>query len=216
LARCVHIPVAVRINALFADTPAEVDQALACGARILMLPMSRTVEDVREFLGIVDHRARTIIQIETPQLAEDVHALTDLDWDYAYIGLNDLMVARGGHSIWEALLDGTAQRICQALWGRRYGFGGCTFLGGGQPIINVLILHELVRLGGSVALMRRTFKRELTDRNLMAEMEGLRQFFIASEQRGPAARQYDYAHLRRILKEIIGIHPGTATAGSHS
>jgi len=203
LVQAVQLPVTVRINGLNPRTAEEVDRALSCGAKILMLPMAKSVEEVGTFLRIVGHRARTIIQVETPQLADDVGNLKTLDWDYAYIGLNDLMVARGGHSIWEALLDGLAQKICHSLQGRRYGFGGCTVLGGGRPIINILILHELIRLGGSIALLRRTFKNEILDRDLAVEIKALQSFLIASRQRGPKARAYDHEYLRRWIKTSI-------------
>lgn len=123
----------------------------------------------------------------------------DLDWDIAYIGLNDLMVASGRSSIWEALADGTAEKICRSLHGRVYGFGGSTILGGGEPIINVLILHEMIRLGASVTIMRRTFKRELLDRDFNAEIEVLRAFIRCSEKRGLQAILFDREHLVRFI-----------------
>jgi hypothetical protein len=173
------------------------------GAKILMLPMAHTVEEVKIFLKLVDGRAKTIIQIETPALATEAAALTMLDWDYAYIGLNDLMVATGKSSIWQALFDGTAESICKQLKGRAYGFGGSTILGGGEPIINALILHELIRLGGSISVMRRTFKKELLDRDFNLEIKALREFVKCSESRGPQAILQDHKHLLRILKDYL-------------
>jgi len=203
LSKILHIPVTVRINALGEHTPIEVESAIDNGARILMLPMAYNSKQVEEFLSIVNKRAKTIIQIETPSLTKDLASLKKLRWNYVYIGLNDLMVAKGGHSIWEALLDGTAEKICNALQGRSYGFGGSTILGGGEPIINILILHELIRLGGSISVMRRTFKKELLDRNLKAEIKLLRNFIKCSKQRGVLAKKHDHEHLHRIINKII-------------
>ncbi len=152
---------------------------------------------------IVNGRAKSIVQIETPQLVEQLADFKDLDWDIAYIGLNDLMVASGRSSIWEALADGTAEKICRGLHGRVYGFGGSTILGGGEPIINVLILHEMIRLGASVTIMRRTFKRELLDRDLNAEIEVLRAFISSSEKRGEQAILFDREHLVRFIHNLI-------------
>ena len=184
ISKNVKIPVIVRINPLGIHTASELDCALDNGAKIIMLPMARSVEEVKTFLKIVNGRAKTIIQIETPSLATDISNLKCLDWDYAYIGLNDLMVASGKSSIWQAISDGTAESICGNLKGRVYGFGGSTILGGGEPIINALILHELVRLGGSISVMRRTFKTELLDRDFSLEMSALRRFIKCSEARG--------------------------------
>jgi hypothetical protein len=113
------------------------------------------------------------------------------------------MVAYGGSSIWESLLDGTAERICGNLHDRVYGFGGATVLGGGEPIINILVLHEMVRLGASVTVMRRTLKRELLDRDFNAEICALRAFISCSEKRGKQAIMFDHEHLVRLLHKDV-------------
>ncbi len=193
------IPVSVRINSLWKNTSTEVDAAIANGAKIIMLPMAKSLNDVKQFLSIVDGQAKTIVQIETPELVEQLEGFNGLDWDIAYIGLNDLMVSYGRSSIWETFSDGTAERICGSLCGRVYGFGGSTILGGGEPIINILILHEMVRLGASVTVMRRTLKRELLDSDFNAEIKALRVFVSCSEKRGKQAILFDHEHLLRLI-----------------
>lgn len=196
------IPVSVRINALGDQTQSEVDTALNNGAKNIMLPMANTIKEVKEFLKIMDKRAKTIIQIETPSLVKELDDFKDLDWDYAYIGLNDLMVASGRHNIWEAIADGTTDEICSHLRGRKYGFGGTTIIGGGDPICGALILHEQVRLGVSMSLMRRTFKSELLDRDLITEMQLLRAFVQCSKKRGPNAMESDRQRLLKVIQQL--------------
>jgi hypothetical protein len=203
LSNNLQIPITARINSIYKDTASEVECALSNGAKIIMLPMATSLEEVKKFLAIVDKRAKTIVQIETPSLVKKIAEFKHLDWDYAYIGLNDLMVASGRHSIWEAILDGTAESICNNLRGRTYGFGGSTILGGGEPIINVLILHELVRLGGSMSIMRRTFLRELLDRDLNMEIKALREFISCSEKRGEQAKLNDHKYLLRFIRKTV-------------
>ena len=113
------------------------------------------------------------------------------------------IILRGGNSIWEAVSDGTVETICRKLKGRKYGFGGSTVLGGGKPINGDLILHELVRLGGCMSIMRRTFKRELLDRDFDAEIKALRYFVSCSEKRGVNARMYDHNRLLEAIRRII-------------
>ena len=197
------IPVVVRVNPFGEHTASEITCALDNGAKIIMLPMAANSLEAKKFLKLVDYRAKTIIQVETPSLANEIEKFSSLDWDYAYIGLNDLMVARGQRSIWQAVFDGTAESICRKLRGRAYGFGGSTILGGGEPIVNALILHELVRLGGSISVMRRTFKNELLDRDLNLEMRALHEFVKCSEKRGPQAIQRDHEHLIRVLSLFL-------------
>jgi hypothetical protein len=206
LSRVLKIPVTVRVNKLGDYTPREVDCAIANGARLLMLPMARMIDDVKNFLKIVSGRAKTIIQIETIDLISQVSELTRLKWDYVYIGLHDLMIERGGRVIWEAVLDGTVQKIFEHLRGRSYGFGGITVLGGGEPIKFEYILHELTRLNCSFSFLRRTFKKEIMDRNMEAEIKSLRAFIASSLLRGPQAKQHDHerlcAAIRKHIKEL--------------
>ena len=197
------IPVIVRVNPIGKHTDSEVKCAIHNGAKIIMLPMASDIDEVNKFLKLVDKRTKTIIQIETPSLANQAANLVTLDWDYAYIGLNDLMVASGKRSIWQAIIDGTAESICSHLRGRAYGFGGSTILGGGEPIINLLILHELVRLGGTISVMRRTFKNELLDRDINIEMNALKKFVKCSERRGPQAIKQDHDHLLKIINNYL-------------
>ena len=203
LSKVLKIPVIVRVNKLGEYTPGEVDCAIENGAKILMLPIARTIRDVEKFLDIVSKRAKTIIQIETVDLISQVSELASLNWDYVYIGLHDLMIERGGRTIWEAVLDGTVKKIFERLKGRSCGFGGITVLGGGDPINFEYILHELTRLKCSLSFLRRTFKKEVMDRNLEAEITALRAFIEASSQRGPRAMQYDYNRLCDSIRRHI-------------
>ena len=203
LSKVLKIPVTVRVNKLGEHTPHEVGKAIENGARILMLPMARTIRDVETFLAIVSKRAKTIIQIETVDLVTQMSELSRLNWDYVYIGLHDLMIERGGRVIWEAVLDGTVQKILEPLHGRLYGFGGITVLGGGDPINFEYILHELTRLNCSLSFLRRTFKKEIMDRNMEAEIKALRAFIECSLQRGPQAMQHDHNRLCEAIKRHI-------------
>ncbi len=200
LSHALSIPVTVRVNPLGPDTRSEVDHALDCGAGILMLPVASSVEQVDQFLDLVNGRAATLIQIETGSLVRHLPTLSTLPWDYAYLGLNDLMVEGHKHLIWDSITDGTVEQVCRQLQGRRYGFGGATIVGGGgEPIINTLILHESVRLGGSIIVLRRMLKRELLDRDLDAEMAALRAFFRASVKRGDKAKMSDHETLLQAI-----------------
>jgi hypothetical protein len=199
----VRIPVTVRINPINKHTTSEIKTAISNGARTIMLPMAKSCCEVREFLSIVDGQAKTMVQIETPSLIRELTELTSLNWDYAYIGLNDLMVASKKCSIWESISDGTVERVCMKLKGRAYGFGGSTLIGGGDPILGSLILHELIRLGGEVSLLRRTFKQELLDRDIQTEISALREFIRCSQKRGPQAMLHDHETLLKAIEKSV-------------
>ena len=205
IATAVSCPVIVRVNGMGPHTPNEIELALDCGARGLILPMSMTAADVSRFLDLVDSRARTIVQVETQALVEELDALVKLDWDAVYIGLHDLMLSRGAQSMWQAVLDGTVEHVFRTLHERRVGFAGATVVGGGHPIRFTQILQELSRLGASLTFLRRSFKREIQDRDMAAEINSIQAAWAASNARGPDAVHTDQQALYTELQRFIGV-----------
>jgi hypothetical protein len=161
-----------------------------------MLPMAKSAREVEKFLERVAGRARTIVQIETQSLVEDCAHLKALPWDYAFIGLNDLMISRGAEWLWEPLHDGTLDEVCGQLAGRRIGFGGITVIGGGEPLRFTDLLREYGRLGCTFSFLRRTFHKEIGDRDLRAELDAVQATWSAIVRRGPAAVQQDHLDFR--------------------
>jgi 2-keto-3-deoxy-L-rhamnonate aldolase RhmA len=199
LAARLRIPVTVRVDRLQENTASDVEIALDHGAGAIMLPMAEQASDVKRFARLVRGRARTIIQIETESLVRQCDALRSVDWDCAYIGLNDLMVSRGTRWIWEPLADGTVERIFDILGDRALGFGGVTVVGGGRPLPFVELLREMARLGCRLSFLRRTFKAEILDRDISAEVAAVRATWTAARRRGPQAVQQDRAQFRQRL-----------------
>ncbi len=197
------LPVTVRING-FPRGEAEIETALDHGAKVLMLPMAHTPAEVEKFLRCVRGRARTIVQIETAELAGKCADLAQLGWDYAFIGLNDLMISRGGSWLWEPLYDGTIDRIFHALPGRSLGFGGITVIGGGHPLPFDELLREFSRLGASFSFMRRTFHREMVGRDLAAEIMALQAVWHANNRRSSETVESDHLSFQALLTLLRG------------
>lgn len=195
------IPVTVRVNPLGEYSNDEIDLAIDCGAKVIMLPMSKTIDDVEQFLKIVNNRTETLIQIETPEMVSEVKEFSKLPWDYAHVGLNDLMVAKGNKSIWEAVVDGTVEDVCTNLEGKKFGFGGVTILGGGTPIPFNLILNEMVRMKCSMGILRRSFKAEIMDRDMKSEIDILRMYIKSSSKRGLESVIHDHELLTKIINK---------------
>ncbi|MCG8430345.1 MAG: aldolase/citrate lyase family protein [Candidatus Omnitrophica bacterium] len=200
LVKAVSLPITVRVNSPGKALRDEVELALAHGARIIMLPMARRVEEVSGFLNMVGSRAQTLVQIETLPLVDKLREFAALSWDYAYIGLNDLSVARKSPFIWDAVFDGTVENICGSLQGRKFGFGGMTVIGGGDPLPFTLLLHEYIRMGCSIGLLRRCFKKDILDRDLRMEIQVLRTYIEASRKRKVQAVQSDHQRLMDCLQ----------------
>ena len=170
----VKIPVTVRINSLGLQTKSEISEAIINGAQIIMLPMASDSQEVKKFIDLVDGRARTIVQIETQSLVKQCHQLKSLPWDYAYIGLNDLMISRGSRYLWDSLLDGTVSHVYETLADRSVGFAGITVVTGGFPIPFLDLLSEMCRLGCQLSFLRRSFKKDIQGRDFIEEVRKIR------------------------------------------
>ena len=197
----------VRVNALGPHTQGEIDTAVSCGASTLMLPMSRSSSDVEVFVDMVAGRAAVLVQIETAELLADVDRLASVAWDHAHVGLNDLMLSRGCGTIWDSLADGTVEQICAALAGRSYGFGGLTVVDGGSPIPAHLVISEMVTLGCSMGILRRSFKADIAGRSIDWEVERLRRFILAAARRSPTKAAEDRAELYAMISELAPARP---------
>lgn len=151
--------VLARINPFYEGTQSEVDQAIACGADIIMLPMWKTAEEVEQFIRFVGGRAITMALLETREAdaaLEDVLKIDGLD--EVHIGLNDLHLSYGRQFMFELLADGTVDRLCAAIRpsGKRYGFGGVGRPGEGKlPAVHILAEHH--RLGSGIVILSRSF-----------------------------------------------------------
>ncbi len=202
-----QLPVTVRIDNVPGRIDSQVELALDCGARRIMLPMAASVAEVERFLRTVDGRALTLVQIETQPLVDQCADLASLPWDCAYIGLNDLMISRGADWLWWPLLDGTVEHIFRTLEGRAVGFGGVTVLSGGSPIPFVHLLGEMARLGCRLSFLRQSFHREIPGRELAAEIAAVRACWRALRQRAAAAAERDRLRLVQLLS---GLTPDAA------
>ncbi len=137
----------------------EIEGAIAAGADILMLPYFKTVEEVRQFISMVDGRVRTLLLLETPEAVAAVDEILDVTGiDEVHIGLNDLSLGYGMKFMFELLVDGTVERLCRKFEekGISYGFGGIASLGKGM-LPAEYVIREHYRLGSTCAILSRSF-----------------------------------------------------------
>lgn len=149
----------VRLNPFYEGTEQEIDQALAAGADLLMLPMYKTAAEVQSFSEIVNGRAKVIPLLET---SGAYHCINDVvrikGVSEIYIGLNDLHRDLGLKFMFEPLSNGIVDNIVNVVKSANlaFGFGGLARIGEGT-LPAELILGEHVRLGSSSVILSRTF-----------------------------------------------------------
>jgi len=149
----------VRINPMNKDSREEIENVIAAGADIIMLPMFKNVQEVDSFLENVSGRATTELLFETRESVEHIDEILSLDGiDEAHIGLNDLHLSYRLKFMFELLSNGSVERICKCFQKRGipYGFGGIGRFGTGL-ISPQQILAEHIRLGSSRVILSRSF-----------------------------------------------------------
>lgn len=149
----------VRVNPLNDLSQREINAVIERGADIVMLPMWKTEEEVKRFIGYVDGRVKTMLLLETKEAAASMNEILAVDGiDEIHIGLNDLHLSYGLTFMFELLTNGTVEKLCNSIrpHGIPYGFGGIARIGEGM-LPAEYILAEHYRLGSSMVILSRSF-----------------------------------------------------------
>ena len=174
-----------RLNRFRPSTADEVEDAIDAGATQLLLPMVDTPAEVEAVLGLVDGRCELGILVETQAAVRNADALARLPLASVYIGLNDLAISRGSHSIFDAVADGTVEELRRIFTGAPFGFGGVTVVDGGRPVPFRLLMAELARLRCSFSFLRRSFKRDIIGHDMAHEVVRIRELWHQLLDRAP-------------------------------
>lgn len=208
----------VRVNPFQRDNPAaskaEVDEVLAQGADLLMLPMFTNAPDLRAFSAIVDGRAPFVPLLETAGALASLHDWLDTPGiDEVFIGLNDLHLSLGCRFMFEPLVQGHVDRVAKAARqrGLRFGFGGIARVDEGLlPGRDVLAEH--LRLGSQAVILSRTFNRpdSESESTFEAAVAGLRKAERELGHRSITEMQVDQLRIATLIGELADkIKPAT-------
>lgn len=157
--------VLVRVNPIHGNLPnypsskEEIDATIEAGADIVMLPFFKTVEEVKQFIGYVNGRAKTLLLVETVEAANLIDDILEVPGiDMIHLGLNDMHLQLGMKFMFELLADGTVEKLGKKIEakGIPFGFGGIATLDGGA-MPGSMVLKEHYRLGSSMVIVSRSF-----------------------------------------------------------
>jgi hypothetical protein len=179
-----------RINGVGETTTDEVRTAIACGASEILVPMVRSVAEVERVLDLVAGRCGVGILVETVDAVEAASALAALPLARVYVGLNDLAIDRDAADIFEAVADGTVERV-RAEWRGKFGFGGLTVPDRGTPVPCRLLMGEMARVGSTFSFLRRSFLRDIADIPLESALLQIRAGLDRAQGRSPIAVEHD-------------------------
>lgn len=201
-----HARLMVRVNpyesAQAAAARAEVDEVIAQGADMVMLPMFSSAAQLREFAAIVAGRVPLVPLLETAgALACLDDWITTPGLAEVFVGLNDLHLSLGCRFMFEPLVLGHVDRVATAArqHGLRFGFGGIARVNEGLlPGQDVLAEH--LRLGSQAVILSRTFNRADEATSFEQAVAELRQAERVLALRSVAAMEAD----RRRVAGLIG------------
>ncbi|HDR6269341.1 aldolase/citrate lyase family protein [Bacillus cereus] len=149
----------VRVNPIYDGSEDEINRVIQDGADIVMLPFFKTKEEVETFVKFIDDRAEVCLLCETAEAVENMDDILKVQGvNYVHIGLNDLHLSYNKKFMFELLVDGTVEALCNKFKAKEilYGFGGIAQLGqGALPAENIIAEH--FRLGSNMAILSRSF-----------------------------------------------------------
>ena len=134
--------------------------------------MVRRPDEVDAAFDVVGGRCGLGILVETTEAVRRVDELVCRPLSRVYVGLNDLMIDRGGGPLFLALVDGAVDRVAAAAAGAGIPFGvaGLTLPEAGRPVPCRLVLGALARVGASFTFLRRSFWADVAGRDLSVEV----------------------------------------------
>jgi hypothetical protein len=190
-----------RVNRWGPWTPAEIDGAVARGADEVLVPMVRRADEVDGALRSAAGRCAVGILVETMEAARHVDELVRRPLSRVYVGLNDLMIDRGGRCLFSALVDGAVQRVRDAVGavGLPFGVAGLTVPEGGHPVPCRLLVAELARMDVSFTFLRRSFHADVVGRDVVVEIPRILTAVDAARRRSPAEVAAQRAELAAVV-----------------
>lgn len=189
------------------SSPAEIELAVELGADEILLPMVRRPAEVDAALDVVAGRCGLGILVETADAVARVEALAARPLTRIYLGLNDLMIDRGGDALFLPLVDGTAEQVAGAARaaGIPFGVAGLTVPEGGRPVPCRLLQGALARLGVSFTFLRRSFWADTFGRDLAVEVPRILAAAEAARRRTPVEAAADDAGLAAAVGSLVAV-----------
>lgn len=198
----------VRINPIHESTKNEIDEAIARGADILMLPMFKSREEVELFIDLVGGRTACYLLLETPQALTRVDEIMRVKGiDAIHIGLNDLSLGMGLSFLFEPLIGGIVEYLANKIVARniKFGFGGVSRLERGRNIIS-----EHVRLASQMVILNRDFRKYketleeiLQELDIKEEINKINLFIKSLEKSSPEVLEANRLNLIEEIKNQI-------------
>lgn len=208
--RATDLPVLCRVNNSPEILFDEIEQAIDGGADEILLPMVKTVAEVKAALNHVNDRCRLGILVETREATAIAADLAALPLSRVYVGLNDLAISRGTASIFTPLIDGLLEEV-RSCFRQPFGFAGATLPDRGSPIPCRLLINEMARLKTNFTFLRRSFYRDLRHQPFAESVRSIQNGVQQTFQNQSTTLQHHHKTLETCVKSRLKTDMATAT-----
>ena len=169
-------PIHKMTREVYSSSKTEIEETIQAGADVIMLPMFKTADEVREFISYVDGRAKVQLLVETTEAVEHIDEILEVPGiDEIHIGLNDLHLSYHMDFMFELICGSIVKNLCDKFKnkGIKYGFGGIARVGYGMlPAEHIIAEHY--HLGSTAAILSRGF----CDANIVKDPFEIESIFI--------------------------------------
>ncbi len=201
----------VRVDPIHPQSAQQIDEVIARGADIVMLPMFTTKTEVERFVSYVGGRAKVMLLLETPQAVARIDDILSVPGiDEIHIGLNDLHLGMKLSFMFELISGGIVEYIISKIkpTGIPYGFGGVARIGYGMlPAERIICEHY--RMGSSMTILSRSFcdaykmpADEIADA-FHVGVKKIREYEQSLAQFTPEQFAQNRAEMKKIIDEIV-------------
>jgi hypothetical protein len=197
-----------RINPINAGSHDEIEEVLAYGVNVLMLPMFTTVEEVETFVALIDGRAKAVPLLEHRLAVDKVEQIVCVPaLDCIHVGLTDLAISLNIANRFALMASPLMDRIASAVHrrGLRLCVGGIgRALDNSQRIPTDAIYAQHARLNSTGALISRAFfGTDPTKIDIGSEVDRCRQRMAYWRRQSAAALEAT----RPRFVDLVGVCP---------
>ncbi len=201
----------VRVNPINENSENEINQVIENGADIVMLPMFKTPEEVEHFVDLVAGRATTLLLVETKEAEENIDDILRVDGiDEIHIGLNDLHISHQLDFMFELMVNGTVDKLCDKIRakGIPFGIGGIAALGQGTLPADMIFAEDW-KQGCSRVILSRGFIQQGDNFEEFKELFKVRVKQLRDYEEQLETKEEDFfrnnkLQMRQIVEEIVG------------
>jgi len=165
-----------RINGPEYWSKEEIDLAIELGVSELLVPMIKSVDEVKFVLDCVKNRVKISLMLETNEALRIIEQLDKMPVHRFFVGLNDLSIQRSSRNIFFPFVDGTID-VLRPKISKKFGIAGLTHPLAGDPVPCSLLIKQMKRYDASFGFLRRSFYKDLDIYEISEIINALRENF---------------------------------------